>query len=121
MADVKAFFKEHDTRHNTAANAGLKVQKDKLKEQKQNERDIKDALKHQREEDKSQKHEAHLAENHVWKMERSWNPTSKRAKRETREAKKKLERDQEREEQQGSMECEHGVFKCKICHPVKHK
>jgi septal ring factor EnvC (AmiA/AmiB activator) len=90
MADVKAFFKEHDTRHNRAKNAGLNVQKDKLKEQKQNERDIKDALKHQREEDKTHKHEAHLAENHVWKVERSWNLTSKRAAREAREAKKKV-------------------------------
>mmetsp|Transcript_20303 Transcript_20303/g.44371 ORF Transcript_20303/g.44371 Transcript_20303/m.44371 type:complete len:108 (-) Transcript_20303:694-1017(-) len=89
---------------------------DKLAETKKREREIKDALKQQRQEQKEYKREAHLAEAQAYRMERSWNPVSKRAAKDARAAEK-----HERKKEEGFV-CEHGVYKCRICHPVtKHK
>lgn len=99
-----------------SSNRAPEVHKDKLSEAKQNERDLREASKLKRQEQKQQKLESQAAEAKAYRMERSWNPQSKRAARDAREEKKHAEKQQE------GFVCEHGVYKCRICHPVtKHK
>lgn len=110
MADqLKALMAEKEKTAHAA-----EPKKDKLAETKKRDAEIKEAFKQQRQEQKDHKHEEHLAEAAVYRMERSWNPVSKRAEKDAREAEK-----HERRKEMHTV-CEHGVDNCRICHPVDH-
>ncbi|KAI8467708.1 MAG: hypothetical protein J3K34DRAFT_30718 [Monoraphidium minutum] len=91
--------------------------KDKLEQTKLAERAHKEASKAEREKHKADKEEERLAKAAAERMERAYfHPDAKRTQKEERKA-----RDKEAHEATGDT-CEHGVWRCRICHPVnKHK
>mmetsp|Transcript_23899 Transcript_23899/g.74727 ORF Transcript_23899/g.74727 Transcript_23899/m.74727 type:complete len:126 (+) Transcript_23899:233-610(+) len=112
MADIRALEASRNS-----APAGSK--KDKLAETKRAEREVKDALKAQRDAKKQVGKEARAVEAELAKSDRLYNgPTSKRAAKDARHAAKKDER-----QGQGVQVCEHGVNKCRICnaHTAREK
>ncbi|WIA20776.1 hypothetical protein OEZ85_005139 [Tetradesmus obliquus] len=91
-------------------------QKDKLLQTKLREKEIKEALKEQKQAEKDGKEEERLENAAANRFERAFNHTSKRYEKEVREAHKK-----EEHKETGFM-CEHGVWRCRICQPItKHK
>ncbi|KAK9814363.1 hypothetical protein WJX72_004574 [[Myrmecia] bisecta] len=90
--------------------------KDKLAETKRAEREAKEAHKAQLHAEKHKKEEERLAAAATLRLERGYIGESKQAAKDAREASK-------REEHRNSgQQCEHGVWRCKICFPHKtHK
>jgi len=90
--------------------------KDKLAATKQHDREVQEALKIKREQEKQYKEEERLATCKANRFERAFFHTSKRFAKDERERQKK-----EAKEATG-FTCEHGVWRCRICNPVtKHK
>ncbi|KAK9832116.1 hypothetical protein WJX81_008559 [Elliptochloris bilobata] len=89
--------------------------KDKLAETKKSEQARREAHKLELQAQKLKKHEEESAAKAVHKLERSFEPVSKRAAKETREAKRR-----EARKESGDM-CEHGIWKCRICFPPNNK
>ncbi|KIZ07163.1 hypothetical protein MNEG_0792 [Monoraphidium neglectum] len=91
--------------------------KDKLEQTKLAERAQKEAAKAEREKHKVEKEEERLAKAAAERIDRAYfHPDSKRTQKDERK-----HRDKEAHEATGDY-CEHGVWRCRICHPVtKHK
>jgi FKBP-type peptidyl-prolyl cis-trans isomerase len=89
---------------------------DKLLQTKLREKEIKAALKEKKEGEKKEKEEVRLATANAMRFERALYHDSKRFAKDER-AKHKKE-----EHRESGSECEHGVWRCRICNPVtKHK
>lgn len=106
--DVRQLF-HHDAPHTHKA----EVKKDKLAETKKQEALLKEVLKAERDKHKDEKAEEAHAMSEVYRMERAYNHTSKRAAKDDR---KQAKHDAKHEA--GEM-CEHGIWKCRICFPHK--
>jgi hypothetical protein len=89
--------------------------KDKLAETKKREKELHDAYKSESKKQKDIKEAERVKAAELYKEERAFNPTSKRAMKEEREAVKREEK-----KENGQM-CDHGVWKCKICFPHEDK
>lgn len=90
--------------------------KDKLLQTKLREKEIKEALKEQKNQKKEEKEEERLAAAQANRFERAFNHSSKRFEKDERNKHKK------EEHEKTGYECEHGVWRCRICNPVtKHK
>jgi hypothetical protein len=85
--------------------------KDKLAETKRAERERKEAHKAELQKEKEKRGKEQEAAAALHKAERLYHGTSKRAAKDIREMAKR-----ERSREAGQ-ECEHGVWKCKICFP----
>ena len=94
------------------------AKKDKCAEQKRSERDLKEALKSQRNGELEKRRDEEEAKKSLIKEERMFHgPTSRRAREDLRSLGKKVHKAEAE-----STVCEHGVNKCRICHPpVVHK
>lgn len=101
-------------RHNCPHQKDSEVHKDKLAETKKREKEIKEALKIQREAEKEKKEQERHDVGAAFKFDRAFYHNSKRAVKEEKEAERR-----ERKKEQGSV-CEHGIWKCRICDPVDH-
>jgi biopolymer transport protein ExbB/TolQ len=110
--DALLEFKQLCALKSSLAKAGEIQHHDKLQATKQRERELKEAIKAQREMKKQEKEEAKHKEQAANKFERIFYGTSKRAARDLREA---MKREARRETGQT---CQHGVWKCRICFPV---
>ncbi|KAG7671602.1 hypothetical protein NADE_000755 [Nannochloris sp. 'desiccata'] len=106
MADqVKAIF---------APKVALAVHKDKLEQTKIRERELKEAHRLELANAKKANEERRSFEHTQFKEERAFHDT-KRSARDRREAAKR----EAHAETDNARECEHGVWRCKICFPHK--
>eukprot|EP00887_Chlorella_sp_A99_P000369 scaffold13.g369.t1 len=100
-----------------------KEHKDKLAATKQNEREIKEALKAVKEQEKAKREAEEREHARLLKEERQLHDTH-RAHKDARDAAKREHHKETGQVSRGGGRrgmCEHGVWRCKICFPHKDK